>query len=443
MPSAPLYWIWLSISLGYASHGLKPLLEKCGTPEEIFLADEGTLAEVKALCSAERRALLSKDLSRAKEILDYCEHGGIKVLAYEDVSYPPKLRDIENPPAVLYLRGKVPDWNRYPFISVVGTRSMDRYGADITFEIAYDLSRMGCVTVSGMALGIDGMVAASSLAAGGVTVAVLGSGIDRIYPREHGRLYRSIIENGGAVITEFAPYEGADGFHFPLRNRIISALGCALILVQGDVESGALITARCAKRQGKAVFAVPGKIGVRNSEAPLLLLKQNARPLTCADDIYDAFREQYFSDLNPFMLLTEATTNTDAVMRKYGVCVGRPKRERRSLLAEKEGEGLVGRIKGIFEKKPSLEEEKPSDYKEKERQNRIKTREQLDKVRMRALAGERRAVYEMLDFEVARHPDELSSDSLQPSNISAVLISLEIEGLVVLDGAGSYRKSEV
>ena len=440
------YWIWLGAALGYASPALLPLLERFKDAEGVFNASEEELSAIKELHREERKHLAVHDLSRAEEVAAYCMHAGVRVLTIADEAYPQALLGIKNPPAVLYMRGTLPEWNTRPCIALVGARAMSYYGASSACEIAYDLGRMGCVTVSGMALGLDGIVAAATLEAKGKTVAVLGSGIDRLYPREHKALYNAILEGGGAIITEFPPYEGADAFHFPLRNRIISGISKAVILVEGEANSGALITARYAKKQGKSLFAVPGKINDKSSEAPLLLLKSDASVLTCADDIYDRFKEEYFSSLNPFALLPKHSISPESVMRKYGVAVGREKTKEKSLLVKSDADAkpqflqkirrFLGGEKEETAKPPVLPTEADT------AQSRSDKRQALDEERRRSLSPEEYAIYAMLDFDTPKHPDELSSDAGTVNQISAQLVMMEVLGCVTLIPGGSYLKNE-
>lgn len=439
------YFIWLGASLGYGSPALIPLLARFGDAEGVFHASAEELAAVKELCAAERKKLSFHDLSRAEEVADYCMHAGVRVLTVADEEYPQSLLKIQNPPAVLYVRGEIPSWNTLPCIAVVGARAMSYYGASAACEISYDLARMGCVTVSGMALGIDGVAAAATLEAGGKTVAVLGSGIDRIYPHEHKDLYRAILDGGGAVITEFPPYEGADAFHFPLRNRIISGISKALILVEGDASSGALITARCAKKQGKSVFAVPGKINDKNSEAPLLLLKGDAKLLTCADDIYDNFKEEYFSSINPFALLPKVSVNMESVLRKYGVAVGKEKTKEKKILSQptapEERAPLLERIRGFFGGEQKFSKTAPILPKEEKQETKKTRREALDAERRSLLGEQDYALYARLSYDDPKHPDELAGER-NVGDVASTLVTLEILGYVTIAAGGCYLKNE-
>ncbi len=445
MATSTLYWIWLGGALGYASHAIKPLLEAFGDAEGVFRASVEEIAAIKSVCSTERQRLANHDLGRAEEVAGYCLHGGIRILNMSEPEYPQALLSINNPPAVLYCRGELPDWNRVPCIGMVGARAMSHYGADAACEIAYDLARMGCITVSGMALGIDGVVAAATVEAGGKTVAVLGSGIDRLYPKEHRFLYQSILKSGGVIVTEFPPYEGADGFHFPLRNRIISALSQALIVVEGDAGSGALITARYAQKQGRCVFAVPGKIRDKNSEAPLILLKQDARVLTCADDVYDTFKEKYFSSMNPFALLPKVSLNMEGIVRKYGVAVGREKPKEKKLLGSdtsKDTGGFLQRMKSLFGADAAKDEEKTKLSEEDAEKDRELARRLLDEKREKELSREYYSVYKCLNYDLPSHPDEILVENMRVEDISSVLVTLEVLGCVSIMPGGGYLKNE-
>lgn len=444
MATDTIYWIWLSLCLGYGSHALKPLIERFGDARGVFSASDEEIASVRSVCASERKRLSMHELSRAEEIAEYCLHTSVRVLHVGDADYPMALLSIPNPPSVLYVRGTLPDLNRLPCIAIVGARAMSYYGADSACEIAYDLGRMGCVTVSGLALGIDGVSAAATLEAGGKTVAVLGSGIDRLYPREHRQLYEAILAGGGAVLTEFAPYEGADAFHFPLRNRIISGISRAVILIEGEAQSGALITARYAKAQGRCVFALPGKINDKNSEAPHLLLKQDARLLTCADDVYDAFREEYFSSINPFALLPKVNLNMEAILRKYGVAIGKEKSKEKKLLGatEQSSGGVLDRLRRFFAGKGEQETASVAPAPSVEEKSTAEATARLDEERRALLSPVASAVYGALSYETPVHPDEISLEGIGADTVAAELITMEVLGFVLSVPGGCYIKNK-
>jgi DNA protecting protein DprA len=215
----------------------------------------------------------------------------------------------------------LPDFNSEFFVSVVGTRRLTDYGRKNTFAVAADLAVAGAIVVSGMAIGIDGVAHAGALSAEKPTVAVIGSGIDVCYPPQHKRLAREIVKDG-CVMTEYEPGRRPDKRNFPIRNRIISALSSATLLMEGSERSGALITARHAKEQGRAVYAFPGNVGNSSSVASNLLIKNGAKLFTSADDIVRDFEFKSGGKLNPFMLATASNRDIAVVLRELEVaCV--------------------------------------------------------------------------------------------------------------------------
>ena len=216
-----MYWIWLSERLGPANRLLPGLLAQFGSVYDIYRADDEELMGFDFDGIEKRSALADKNLDSAYRTLDYCARKGILILTPDSPNYPNSLRVLQNPPSVLYCRGKLPDFEKRLCLSVVGTRKMTEYGKCAAYKIAYELSAAGVIVVSGMALGIDAMAACGALSASGQTVAVFGSGIDRIYPAKHRKLRDKILENG-CTISEFPPDAEPKGYHFPIRNRIIS-----------------------------------------------------------------------------------------------------------------------------------------------------------------------------------------------------------------------------
>jgi DNA processing protein len=218
------------------------------------------------------------------------EREGITTLTITDKKYPKKLRQITDPPFLLYLRGSADAWKEKCF-AVVGTRALSEYGRRSTPQITQGLARAGFTIVSGLAAGIDTLAHKTALEEKAKTVAVLGCGSDdtTIFPVQNLGLARKIIENGGAVITEYAPGVHGTKFTFPLRNRIISGLSVGTLVVEADIISGAMITARCALDQNRDVFAVPGNIFAKTSEGTNSLIKRGAKLVACAEDILEDY----------------------------------------------------------------------------------------------------------------------------------------------------------
>ena len=261
------------------------LLERFGTAQAVYDAEEQEYLAVPGIGKRQIAALGEKSLEHAERILSDCARQEIRVISIEDEDYPTPLRDLPDAPTVLYVRGTLPDWNERISIGMVGTRRATEYGLGATRWLAAQLAREGCVIVSGMALGIDGQSSRGALDAGGITVAVLGSGVDVCYPASHRNLMKEILVRG-AVISEYPPGTGPERRNFPERNRIISGLCRGLIVIEAPKKSGSLITADLALSQGRDIFAVPGNINSPQSQGTNRLLREGAAELvTCAADV--------------------------------------------------------------------------------------------------------------------------------------------------------------
>lgn len=313
-----LYWIWLSQCCLYNSGTVDRLIRIYKSPRVIYETDHQELIDALGEKNADLMRMQNKDLSEAQRIMDYCMLSDVGILSYSDPAYPARLRLIEDAPPVLYYKGKLPPFDGRLLVSVVGTRWMSDYGKRMAFEIAHDLARAGAIVVTGMALGIDGVASAAALAAGGKTIAVLGSGIDIIYPPEHQYLMHATIKKG-VVMTEFAPGTPPERRNFPRRNRIISGLAQAVLIIEGNERSGSLITARLAEQQGRDVYALPGNADEENSQGTNLLLKNGAHPVSCADDIIKRYESLYGNRLNIFNLLKPVRTNVEHVLSEYRI----------------------------------------------------------------------------------------------------------------------------
>ena len=208
----------------------------------------------------------------------------IRKIRIDELDYPELLKNIADPPPAIYIKGQIPKAN---FFAIVGTRRFSLYGKQVALEISRDLALAGLGIISGMARGIDTFSHQGCLEAGGKTIAVLGAGIDEasIYPKENLNLSREIVKQGGCLLSELEPGAAGSQFTFPQRNRIISAMSIGVLIVEAKEKSGALITARLAREQGKKVFAIPGPIHSLNSWGPNYLIKHGAKLAQTADDI--------------------------------------------------------------------------------------------------------------------------------------------------------------
>jgi len=209
----------------------------------------------------------------------------ITILTWEDELYPPRLKEIDQPPPILYVRGALTIEDFWA-VAVVGTRRVSAYGRQVTEELASFLAANGVTVISGLARGVDAIAHQSALKNGGRTIAVLGCGVDRVYPPEHGQLAEKMMANG-ALVSDYAPGTPPDASNFPPRNRIISGLSMATVVVEAGETSGALITAQFAVDQGREVFAVPGNILAPQSKGTNRLIAQGARPMLSARDLLD------------------------------------------------------------------------------------------------------------------------------------------------------------
>jgi DNA processing protein len=277
------YWIALNKVAGIGAVRMAALLEHCGSAHAVWHA---SIHDLKA-AGLDRRSL--ENLLQARRDLDVdaewerLDRAGVQVLTLLDDDYPANLRAIDAPPPLLYVRGTLQPNDTWA-IGIVGTRRASVYGREVAHTLARDLATQGITIVSGLALGIDTVAHKAALEAAGRTIAILGSGVDQIYPAENRSLAHSILENG-AVISEYPLGTRPDANNFPPRNRIISGLSRGVVIVEASARSGALITARFAAEQGRDVFAVPGSILHPGSIGCNQLIQQGAIPLLNVADI--------------------------------------------------------------------------------------------------------------------------------------------------------------
>lgn len=261
--SKRVYWLWLANKPDLDAAVIRKLTQSFGTPEFLYGAERDVLLSA-GLPKRQTDALCDKDLSQAEHLLRVCEEKKITIFTIEDSAYPDILREINDPPPVLYVRGTLPDFDQSPAIAVVGTRSCSAYGLRMAERFGAALAKAGFTIVSGMARGIDTAAHRGCLKAGGKTVAVLAGGVDICYPKGNEYLMGDIMISG-AVISENPPRTANEGFRFPIRNRIITGLCAATLIVEAPARSGALISAKLAFEQGREVFAVPGALDVLGS----------------------------------------------------------------------------------------------------------------------------------------------------------------------------------
>jgi DNA processing protein len=280
------YWVGFNRVIGIGAVRLRCLLDAFGDVETAWHAAPDDLREA----GLDQRSL--RGLLEARETLDlddelaHIGRLGYRLLTWEEADYPVRLREISAPPPVLYLWGELRPQDRWG-VAVVGTRRPTAYGTAVARDLAAVLAGSGVTVVSGLARGIDTIAHQSALEAGGRTLAVLGSGLDRVYPPEHRRLAERIA-GAGALLSDYPLGTAPEAGNFPPRNRIISGLSLAVVIVEAGEGSGALITADFAAEQGREVFAVPGSIYSRASRGTNQLIRSGARPLVGFEDVLEA-----------------------------------------------------------------------------------------------------------------------------------------------------------
>ncbi len=282
-----LPWLALKSVPGIGNLLFKRLVERFSTPESVFQAKQSDLSQVDGMTQRLAdtiRRYRAPDWIHAE--LDLADRKGYRIITFSDADYPALLREIPDPPPYLYACGDI----RRPShcIAMVGSRNATDYGVQTTLRLSRDLAAQGITVVSGMARGIDTAAHRGALACQGMTVAVLGSGLERIYPAENRKLFHEIARHG-AVISEFPLHAEPEAHHFPMRNRIISGMSLGTVIVEATRRSGSLITARLAAEQNREVFAVPGSINSFKSTGTHTLIKQGAKLVEHARDVMEEF----------------------------------------------------------------------------------------------------------------------------------------------------------
>ena len=286
------YWVWLTTLPGLGQRTKLQLLEHFASPEEIYFAPEEKLLLAEGVTKTQCALLADKSLDRAEKVLEDCAKDGQFLLTMDDAAYPARLRNIYDPPLLLYGKGSLPLFDEEVAVTVVGTRSCTPYGVKAASELGYELAKQGALLVSGMAKGIDGEALRGALRAGGFTAAVLGGGADVVYPAANRRLYEDIAATG-VILSEYPPGTEPRGEHFPVRNRLLSALSVATLVVEAPERSGALITAATALEQGREVFAVPGPFDAPMSRGCNGLIREGAGLVCEAWDVLSFYESRY------------------------------------------------------------------------------------------------------------------------------------------------------
>ena len=384
------YWIWLSTLPGLSDGSALTLLEHFASPEDVYYSDAGDAMEA-GLSQEQARCVEDKSLRQVEQVLSDCAGGDLFVVTMADASYPARLRNIYDPPLLLYGRGAMPLFDEEAAVAVVGTRRATPYGLRAAEELSYQMAKEGALVVSGMARGIDAAAHRGALKAGGFTAAVLGCGVDVVYPPENRRLYEDIAA-AGVILSEYPPGTPPERWHFPRRNRIISGLSLATLVVEAPEKSGALVSAECALEQGRDVFAVPGPIDAPTSRGCHHLIRSGAGLVGEAWDVLGEYASRF-----PHKLRQRA----DVLPRR-----------------EEIAQAVPGEAEPVADL-PALEPE-----------------------RFRALEETQQKVLRTLETRRPMLADDIAETSELPvRQVLSALTVLEIEGLIRVQGARSFVRT--
>ena len=444
-----IYWVWLAEKNGAGSADALKLLEYFpGGAKEIYEAPYEQLAACKSVNKQFRDRLSDHDLSRAERTLEFCFMNGIRVIPCTSPNYPRRLHDLYNKPIVLYARGMIKDLDERFCVSIVGTRTMSSYGKHMAFTLARQLIAYGAIIISGAAYGVDSAANNTAVFMEEPTVAVLGTGVNVPYPASNKDMLDWIGANG-MVVSEFEPNTPPYGRNFPIRNRIMSGLADAVIVVEGNARSGALITARCACDQGRKVYAVPGNVGAPNSVGPNLLIRDGAKLVTSAEDIIEDFADRF--NLSKI----ERIVNSDKYIRyEYNHSI--PVQAENKPLSPREQDKLapinVPPIKKSAGEKKLPDVPSPTDYRKtngrtpekKMREQHIPASHVFDEKERESILScldeTQRKVLDAIPDGVSVTTDNIAQTGIPTDEVLASLTMLELYSAVEALPGGLYRK---
>ena len=395
------YWLWLSRALG-AGAAIKSLCEEFGGAKEIYNSNIIEWRMSPSLSLNQINRLESTSLNSIEEIIYTCEQNGWKIIDFDDERYPNRLKEIYNPPAVLFVDGELPDIDNSLCIGVVGTRKASAYAVKSAHIMSRGIAEAGAVVVSGGALGVDTASHKGAIMAGGKTISVLGCGLGANYLMKNAPL-RDVIKRNGALITEYPPFESASKYTFPMRNRIISGLSLGVLVVEASVKSGSLITAKHALEQGRDVFAIPSSVLDVDFRGTNKLIEDGAYVATSPESILSVYRNRF------------ATIDMSKV------------RSIEELMYDNSDKGA------------NTEDDNKDydfDHLEEGRQQRI----ELENKAL-SLAGDLKTVYYSLEKHFENADVIIEKSRLQSSKVMSALMQLELMGLVKSASGKRYKQS--
>lgn len=390
------HWIWLA-ELNIPERRKRELLERYGTAEAIFSED---ISQYLGLPESERQALGQKSLDSANQILDICDEKRIAVLSLQDREYPDRLRNIFDPPIVLYCKGKLPDVDSSLTIGMVGTRKASAYGLTTARKLGYQVAAGGGTVVSGMARGIDSAAMDGALLAGKKVIGVLGTGVDVCYPKSSQKIYEQTIHQG-CILSEYKPGTGADGWHFPRRNRIISGLSVGTVVIESPEISGSLKTAAFAAEQGRDVFVVPGNVDMPGFVGSNRLLRDGAIAVSSGWDILSEYAHLYPNTLSK--------TDAQMIPEPAGPIPMQPQ-DNKVICASSAGSGIM-RSKKIIDKPAASAYSDPAG-------------------KIDSLSGNEKVIAKLLCDGERLVDDVIAESGISAGKTMAILTMLEIKGIV-------------
>ncbi len=324
--TSTVHWLALSLTPGLGPTKARKLAQHFGSSTAVFRASLTELEATGIQAVSAQSLATGKSAELAREELARAADAGITVLSMDDALYPRRLTEIYDPPVILHVRGDAELLNQ-PGIAMVGTRHPTPYGSGMAERLACDLAGQGLVIISGMARGVDTASHRGAITAKGKTVAVFGTGVDVIYPKENSRLSEQILSTGGALVSEFALGTFAAPQNFPIRNRILSGMSVGVLVVEAAEYSGTRITARLALEQNRDVFAVPGNVTNKNSWGPNTLIKQGAKLVATWEDVWEDLPTEVRLALTPHTRPESAGPSSASLFPEEGL----PPHERRIL----------------------------------------------------------------------------------------------------------------
>ncbi len=411
------YWIWLQNALGYSAK-ISKIIEEFKSAKGLYEAGELEWKMSSLLTANQVKKLAETNLNESEEVIFTCKENNWQIIDYEDKEYPRRLKEIIDPPSVLYVDGVLPDIDHIVTIGIVGTRKASEYSVKATHILAKGITEAGALVVSGGALGIDTYAHKGAISAGGRTVAVLGNGLGAKYLKQNESL-RNVISQNGALITEFQPFTPATKTTFPLRNRIISGLSLGIVVVEAGVKSGSLITANLALSQNRDVYAVPSSIMASEFAGTNKLIADGAK--IALDPI--SILQDYASDYEDTLDLTNIRSSVEIMLDSSEQNLDLTDIKKKS---SKELNSKPTAENNKVDKKYSFENL------EQGRKHRLDVESKVLE-----LTGDNKKVYDCLSDEFMNIDDIIEKVDIPPAKVLSALSYLEI--IKVIESASGKR----